>query len=158
MRIYPVFALIFILTGCSGGGSLGNLNPLNWFKNTKNTAQSGSALTLAPHNGYTVIADSRPLIDQITGLSIDKTASGVIVRATGLAPGQGYHSADLILVSAISGELAYEFRARAPGTVLAIGPVHLREIVAGIHLSQSQLRGVRRIRVIAVQNSRTARP
>ncbi len=158
MRIYPAFGLVILLAGCSGGGSLGSLNPFNWFKNTGNASQSGAALTLAPRRGYTAVTDTRPLIDQITGLSIDKTASGAIIRATGLAPAQGYHSADLVLVSAISGELTYEFRTRAPGTVLRIGSERLREIIAGTHLSQSQLRGVRRIRVVAAQNSRTARP
>ncbi len=159
MRLFVVFGFMLGLAACSGGGgSLGNFNLANWFSG--GGAQSATAVrrSLAPRRGYAAYVETRPLIAQVSGLWVDKTSSGAIVRATGLAPHQGFHSADLVIAkSSRKGVLTFEFRAQPPGSATSGGPAYLREITAGTFLSHAQLNGIRRIRVIAAQNSRTAR-
>ncbi len=166
MRFILAISLVTTLAACSGGGgtgsasSMASLNPFNWFGNRAATPGNAAGTpSLAPRRGYLKVVDTRPLIDQITALAAEKTASGVILRATGLAPSEGYHSADLVVVaSAKAGELVFEFRARPPASAARIGPAHLRELVAGAHLTRAQLIGIRIIRVIAGRNSRSVRP
>ena len=166
MRIVLALILVTTVAACSGGGGTGSassvssLNPFNWFGGGNATPGADDrALSLAPARGYAQAVDTRPLISQITALSADKTASGVIIRATGLAPAQGYHSAGLVAVASPNArELVFEFRARPPQRTARIGPVRLRELVAGVHLTRAQLVGIRTVRIIAGQNSRTVRP
>lgn len=159
MRLIVAIGLFFTMSACSGGtGSLGRLNPFTWFGGAAAQTQ-GAKLTLAPSRGYGFAADTRPLVDQITSLSLEKTATGILVRATALTPAQGFHSADLVRVTASgSSEITLQFRARSPGNVTDAGPPHLRELVAVYPLSTAQLHGIRRITVIAARNSRSARP
>ncbi|MEE9388893.1 MAG: hypothetical protein V3U96_09800 [Paracoccaceae bacterium] len=160
MRHILAIGLALTTSACSGGGSAGSassLNPFNWFNGAAQQGQS-TARTLAPSRGYGIAVDTRPLLDQITSLKIEKTATGAIVRATGLAPAQGYHSADLVLSGPTqSGQVTFQFRARPPSQQTAVGPAHLREIVAAYFLSHAQLAGIRRINVAAQRNSVTAR-
>ena len=166
MRFVLAILLVTTLAACSGSGSAGSagsmasLNPFNWFGNRNGTpADAARTPTLAPARGYVQAVDTRPLIDQITALVAEKTASGVIFRATGLAPSEGYHSAELVAIaSAKTNELVYEFRARPPKNRVRIGPTRLREVVAGVHLTRARLMGIRVVRVIAGRNSRSVRP
>ena len=166
MRFILAISMVMTLAACAGGSSTGsassmaNLNPFNWFGGRGAPSRDAAGTpSLAPARGYVQIVDTRPLIDQITALAAEKTASGVILRATGLAPSEGYHSADLVAVaSANSGELVFEFRARPPANVARIGPTRLRELVAGVHLTRAQLIGIRIVRVVAGRNSRSIRP
>ena len=146
-------------------GSLGSLNPFTWFGGNRAAESSGTAQTepgarsLAPRRGYVQVIDTRPMIDQITAMSVERTPAGVIVHATGLPPTQGFHSADLVAVrSANPGELAFEFRVSPPAQAPRIGSARSREVVAATFLSRQQVSGVRRIRVTAGRNNRTARP
>ncbi len=159
MRYLLALGIVCTLASCSGGGgSEGKLNPFNWFKNDR--AQNQNEIrTLAPGRGYGFATETRPMVDQVTALSIEKTATGAIIRATALTPTQGYHSADLVLMpSTKAGEVSFQFRARPPAQPFRTGPTHLREIVVGFAISQAQLRGIRRINIIAARNSRSIRP
>ncbi|MGR3292067.1 MAG: hypothetical protein ACU0C9_12855 [Paracoccaceae bacterium] len=164
MRLILIIGIFLSMSACSGGGSagsggsIGSLNPFNWF-GAGGGQQQGAALSLAPRRGYPAVVDTRPLVDQITALTVEKTATGVIVTATALTPSQGYHSAGLFIVASDrSDEITVLFRARPPVQVTRIGPSHLREITAGLALSAAQIRGVRRVIVVAERNSRTVRP
>ncbi|MEE9428140.1 MAG: hypothetical protein V3V25_08345 [Paracoccaceae bacterium] len=163
MRIFLGIGLCITLAACSGGGSSGSagsvssLNPFNWFQGNRST--QSNVKSLAPRRGYGFVVDTRPLVDQITGVSIDKTATGAIIRVTALTPAQGFHSAGLIIVGPQqTGQVTLQFRARPPVSPTAVGPVHLRELVVGKSLSRAQLLGIRRINIIAQRNSRTVRP
>jgi hypothetical protein len=166
VRIVLALILVASVAACSGGGESGSassassLNPFNWFGGRAATpGADGGALSLAPARGYAQVVDTRPLISQITALSAEKTAIGRIIRATGLAPAQGYHSAGLVAVASPKArELVFEFRARPPERPARIGPVGLRELVAGIHLTRAQLVGIRTVRIMAGQNNRSVRP
>ncbi len=166
MRFVLAIILVMTMAACSGSGSSGsagsmaNLNPFNWFGNRGGTPDNADRpASLLPARALAQFIDTRPLINQITALVAENTASGVIFRATGLAPSEGYHSADLVAVaSAKVNELVFEFRARPPQNTARIGPTRLRELVAGVHLTHAQLIGIRIVRVVAGQNSRSVRP
>lgn len=137
---------------------MGNLNPLNWFK-ADNLQSPGTAQTLAPRRGYGYITDTRLLVDQVTTLKVEKTATGAIIRTTGLPATQGFNSAELVLVASDrSNEVTFQFRVRPPTQPTQTSPVFLREIVAAQFISNAQLRGIRRINVIAQRNRLSTRP
>jgi len=158
VRIILAFGLVLSVAACSGGGrgSLASLNPFNWFAGGQNAA---AAQSLAPRRGYALDVDTRPMVDQVTALAVERTASGVIVRATALPPSDGYYDAGLVLVAPTnSRELRYEFRARPPAQVIRVASPFQRRIIAAVHLTNPQLIGIRRIVVVAQRNSRSARP
>jgi len=163
VRKFLAIGVMLVLGACAGGnsggsaGSLGNLNPFNWFRGAEQAPTAPASLL--PRRGRAVVVDSRPMIDQITALSVEKTTTGAIVRATGLAEAQGFYQAGLVVVdSARPDDLTLQFRARPPGQTKAIGPPHLRELVVGYTLSAEQVRGIRRIHVVAMRNSRSVNP
>jgi hypothetical protein len=151
------FGLIVVLAGCSGGrGSLGNLNPFNWFQGN---GAGNQVETLAPRRGYPTPVETRPLVDQITGLSAEPTPTGVIIRATALPPTQGYYAAELVLSGTTAdGTLTLDFRAHPPQTAQPAGAPYLRELVAAIFLNNNQRRGLRVVRVRGARNARSIHP
>lgn len=149
MRILLAFGLIFAVAGCST-----NLNPFNWFGGNKDEISS-----IAPRGGYSDPVDRRPMIAQISSLSVDRTPYGVILRAHGMAPSIGYHDADLVEVAdAGAGLLVFEFRAWPPQFASTTGSAHQREVVAATFLSNQTISGIRQIRVISAGNTKTTHP
>ena len=157
-RIWAI-GLLFSLAACSGGtGSIGSFNPLNWFRTGTAATEAGAPLTLAPRRGYGFVTDTRPLIARVSALAIDRTASGAIIRATGLPPTLGYYDADLVQIGPVTGGvITFEFRVRPPASGALPAPASLREITVATRLTSTQLAKIRSVRVIAAGNSRTAR-
>jgi hypothetical protein len=150
-RLIGIVALPLVLAGC-GGLAQSPINPLNWF---------GGREAPEPVSPLERPADPRPLIDQVTSVTIDRTPGGAIVRATGLPPALGYWNAGLVPVDRdarpdANGVLTLEFRAVPPPAPVP-GPTANRSIVAGYFLSNQTLAGVRAITVTARTNSATAR-
>lgn len=140
-----------LLTAC--GFSQSNFNPLNWF------GRSQEAASLIPDGGYSS-TESRPLVQQVSALKIDRTLGGAIIRATGLPPTQGYWEADLLPLNderPINGVLSYAFHIRAPLSPQPVVNTPSREVVTGYFVSTAKLLGVRQIRVVGAENSRSAR-
>lgn len=151
--------LILTLSACSGGGSIGSLNPFNWFGGgRKATQEQPGVQSLAPRRGYAVVPDTRILVDQISNLTVERTPSGIIVRATGLPASQGYYQAELIPVASNSARVrSFEFRIRPPTSAPRIGTPFSREVNAAVFLTSGELAGVRQVRVVGSRNSRTGR-
>jgi len=161
LRKLGTLALILTLAGCSGGGgSIGSLNPLGWFKGGQQAAQQDpNKRPLEPRQGYNYVTDTRGLAPQVNTASVERSTGGVIVRATGVMPAQGFYDAGLVPVASSNrGELAFEFRVRPPKGATQIGSEATRQITVAIFLTKFDLAGVRTIRVISSGNSRTARP
>ena len=64
------------------------------------------------------VVDPRPLIGEVTALVAEPTPGGVIIRATGLPPTQGFWDAVLLpdspeLIPDEDGVLGFDFRAAA---------------------------------------------
>lgn len=152
-----LIATVLILGMAAGCARIADsrVNPFNWF------SRSTSAPTLAPAEGYDAFArDSRPLVDQVTDLVIERTPGGAVIRATGLPPRQGHYNGDLVSLSdgePVNGVLEYQFRLIPPPGATRVSTVASREVVVGLFVSDQSLEGVREIRVVAQENSRAAR-
>ena len=118
--------------------------------------------SLEPEGGYPPsIVDERPLVQQITGLDVEPSPGGVIIRAQGLPPTQGWWDAGLVNVTddkSPAGTLVYEFRVRPPLAPTPVGTTQSRRIDAGAYANTMELGGIRSIMVKGAQNSLSARP
>lgn len=152
-----MIGLVLSLTACSGGsfGSGGRLNPLNWFGGNSGAERRAS---LEPRRGYAATREYRPLVDQITDLTVERTPTGVIITATALPPTQGWFNAELVRVQQDStDEAVFEFRVEPPLGTKPVGPARSREITAGAFLSDQDVAGLGTIRVIGARNTQSAR-
>jgi hypothetical protein len=142
--------LITVLGLTLGGCGKSNLNPLHWF----GKARKGTQV-----QAYTPPVDPRGLIDQVVSLQIEPIRSGVLVRATGLPPTQGFWDAALVaLPDDGSGKLVFEFRIFPPTLAAAAGSQPSREISVAASLSKFNLDGVTSIEVKGAQNALRAQP
>lgn len=139
---------IVLLAGC---GRAARLNPFTWF------GRGEPARRVEPVEVATV-EDPRPLIDRVTRLEIARTPGGAIVRATGLPPVQGWHSAGLVRSGTDEpGLLAFQFRALPPVQPQRASRPESREIVVATYLTDQELAPVREIRVSAARNALASR-
>lgn len=138
------------LTGCSAV-SESRLNPFNWFGEAENTEA-----TAAPVEEN---RDPRPLITDVTALTIEPTPTGAIIRATGVPPSQGWHSAELVAIEdrPVGGVLQYRFHAVGPDMQTPVSTVQSRELRVAVALTQAELAQIRVIQVIGARNIRSVR-
>jgi hypothetical protein len=155
MRGRPIltFTLCAGLAGC-GDASVDSLNPFNWWGGEE------TAVEITPDGE---IVDPRPLIADVTALVAEPVPGGVIIRATGLPPTQGFWNAALLpdspeLIPDEDGVLGFDFRAAPPVASQGAGSPRAREIVTGYFLSNQDLAGVRSVTVRGERNARSVRP
>lgn len=151
LRSIAVFLLsAVVLTGCAAVSESG-LNPLNWFGDAESTET-----TAAPVEEN---LDPRPLVDQITSLTIEPTPAGAIIRATGLPPTQGWHSAELLATGdgPVGGVLQYRLHAIAPDAQTAVSTAQSRELRVAVALTDAELSQIRVIQVIGAGNIQSVR-
>lgn len=104
-----------------------------------------------------IVVDSRDLIAQVIFAEIAQTPSGAILRATGVAPTQGYFNAELVLESIQNGTATYAFRVERPARFEIEGTTASRTITAATVLSAGDLTGIRSVIVKGAGNTLTAR-
>lgn len=141
-----VTVLGLALTGCGKS----RLNPFNWFPKR----QTGENVAL-----YAPPVDSRGLVDRILTMKIEPANGGVILRATGLPPTQGFYDASLVPVddpTGKGGRLIYEFRIKAPAGTAVPGTQPSREVTVATAISNYNLQGISTIEVRAAQNAMSA--
>ena len=118
--------------------------------------------SLEPEGGYPPsVVDTRTLVQQVTALDLEPSPGGVIIRAQGLPPTQGWWNAGLANVTddkTPAGTLVYEFRVRAPLGSEPVGTAQSRKIEAGAYANNIELQGIRSSTVKGTQNSLSARP
>jgi len=152
--ICAALASCILLSACGGSASsLSSANPFNWFGGNKDEQAAVAEIQIP--------ADPRHLMPQILDLKIEATSGGVIVRATGLPPVQGWSHADLIAQNngfAVDGVLSFEFRALPPRGYELVSTQASREVTVATFLSNASLAGVRSIRVSGAANGLSARP
>ncbi len=134
------------LAGCGKS----NLNPLHWFSKARKGTQV---------QAYTPPVDPRGLIDQVVSLQIEPIRTGVLVRATGVPPTQGFWDAALVaLPNDGSGKLVFEFRIFPPTVAASAGSQPSREITAVASVTKFNLDGITSIEVKGGQNALRAQP
>jgi hypothetical protein len=143
-----ILALAVALPGCARLAE-SRLNPLNWFGPSVPSAAQGP---LVPE-GASATYDLRQPVAQVTGMAIEPTVSGAILRATGVAPGQGWFNAQLVETGRADGVLTYDFRVEAPAA-----PGGGQQVVTVARsLDAADLAGISVIRVQGQSNAREAR-
>ena len=169
MRISILVLLVsgLALSSC-GGWRTSPANPGNWFNGSQPTAAvpiSEEKNPLLPQRSKLTLRAKEPdtsvLITSIKTLNIERTPTGAIVHATGIAARQGAFNVVLkpknIEEKPEDGVLTYEFRVLYPKDPTTIGTEHTRKIEAARSLSNQTLAKVRTIRVVAEQNARESR-
>lgn len=155
-RLLITFSLILSLAACET-----QWNPLNWFSDGRD-----DTIALVPEGGFPAEHDPRQIISQITDLQVQRNPGGAIIQVTGLPPRLGYWNAELVPENneqPENGVLTYVFRisepvgASASASASGSGSSYARKIFVAHFVSDNQLQGVRQIRVVGEQNSRTAR-
>ena len=149
-----MLALTLTLGGC-GDFNESRFNPRNWFGKAEPAPQPYDPEQFEPRR------DPRPLIDQVTALSLDKIPGGAILRATGLPPTQGYWSAELVAVEGrgiAENVLVFDFRVVPPRDPGAPGHPASRELVVATYLTSNELAGIARIVVRGASGERSVRP
>lgn len=150
-------AAALTLTGCARVAE-SRFNPMNWFGRSQEVVVVDPAdrQPLIPANRQTTIVDGRSLVQSVSALRVDRTPTGAIVRATGLAPTQGFYNAELVNGGVSNGVLTLQFRAQAPADFEPQGTPRSRQINAAYAIDAADLSGIRTIRVEAASNARTS--
>ena len=151
-------AVLMTLTGCARVAE-SRFNPLNWFgsSQTAPVPLDTELRPLVPRTRTTIEVDNRPLITSVSTMSIDRTTTGAIVRATGVAPTQGFYNAELVSRGIDNGVLTLDFRAQAPADFGADGSTRSRQISAAYILDRSELAAIRSVRVQGATDARVSR-
>ena len=144
---------IIILGGFLGLAACGGrLNPFNWFRR-------GRKPQVVDETGFVAPVETRGLMTRITEVKVEETSTGVILRATGVMPAQGYHDAELVgLPLDEDGVKVFEFRIRAPADTTGPGPEASRTITAAVAISYYQLDQIAALRVLGAENAVLVRP
>ncbi len=156
--LFPVLIGALTVSGCARLAD-SRANPLNWFGGSRegkvvSTERQGP---LVDPSRLTQVIDNRSLINSVTAMSVDRTPGGALVRATGIAQTQGFYNAQLTIAGVEADVLTLEFRAQRPNDIQIAGSNSSREITVARALTDAELVGIRTIRVIAAQNSRSSR-
>ena len=147
-----VLSLLFALGAC-GGVSESRLNPFNWFSGSES-----ENIAAAPQDA--AVQDPRPLVTRVTDMQLERVRGGAILRATGTTPTQGWWSPALIpefREGAVDGVLSLRFVAVPPPRTMAVSTPQSREVTVALRLSESELRGVRELRVQGAENRQSVR-
>jgi hypothetical protein len=149
--------LTLSVAGCQRVSS-SNLNPLNWFGSSTvvptTPAATSETRPLVPAGGLNPAPDTRERVPDITGLVIEQTPQGAIIRATGVAPTQGYYNAQLVLQSFENGVLTYEMRAEEPTGSVSVGSIASRTLNVATSVAGATLDAVRTVRVVGDTTTR----
>lgn len=143
----PVAALCLVVLTLSLANCSSRLNPFNWF------GPSTPSVETAPPES----TDGRMLIQQVTALSTERAPTGIIVRATGLPPTQGWWKAGLVAENSgvpVDGVMSYRFVVYMPETPQQAVTVQSREITVAAHISNTVAADVHKIVVKGSANSR----
>ena len=135
------------LGACSSIGS-SRLNPFNWF------GGSEEVVVAAPLEKP---ADPRLLVAQVIEMQIERMPGGVIVRATGLPPTQGFWDGELVARPVEDGHIIFDFRVLPPLEQSSVSTPQSREVTVGAYLSNIKLENIRQITVQGASNARTSR-
>ena len=160
-----VTAASLALASCGWRDS--RLNPGNWFGNSREVVLEGEPAEVNPlipprrATGKREEEDRHVPIATVSDLKIERTPSGAIIYAEGVAATQGAYSAELRPVNpdepVSDGVLLYEFVVVYPRDQRAVGTERTRTVTVARTVSTQDLNEVSVIRVTAASNARESR-
>lgn len=158
----PLLLVAALVLSSCGAIRDSRVNPFNWFgRGESREISAGDRNPLIPRRSALSPkqkSDSRQPIRQITGLFIERTPSGAIIRAEGLSERQGAYELGLRPVigeDVPADTLRFAFVAYQAN--MPVGPEPTRRVVAAQHLTTQDLTNIRRIEVVGQANVMTAR-
>ncbi|ANP38763.1 MULTISPECIES: hypothetical protein [Rhodobacterales] len=160
-----LLASAIVLAGC-GGWRDSRINPSNWFGSSRvaEAPVDGDVNPLIPEkvgNGLLdkpEAEDRSVLIAEVSELRIEKTPTGAIVYATGVASRLGAFDVEMRPVpNDDPAVLEYDFRVVYPEDATAVGSAFSRTLRAAVSLGRQDLAGIRTIRVNGSGNARESR-
>lgn len=150
------FLILLCATALMGCATVrdSKINPSNWFDADKAKATEETAIKpLVPERTAVQMVDSRPLIAKLTELEVANVLGGVLVTATGTSDQMGAFNVELVPMASKAGERIFAFRVQYPmGATVA-----KQSVTAAVFLSNTDLAGVRSIRVTSASNALTRR-
>lgn len=157
-----------ILASCGWRDS--RVNPRNWFGEARSTqvpaeaAEDGTPVNpLVPRARRGVFQrpeaeDRSQPIARVTALRVERTSTGAIISATGIAARQGAFNSELRRdPDAPEGTLSYTFRVVYPKDATPVGSDLTRTIQDAVSLTHQDLAGIRTIRVSGAENAQQTR-
>ncbi len=140
-----------MLSGCAGAGPFGG-------RQAPAVAEAPAAAEpVGTVAGLPVMADGTVLMPAVRAASADRGRQGVILRAEGIAPIQGFHSPELRPVDrGADGIETLELRARPPLGDEPVGAERSRLLGAARFYSNREMREIRGFRIVAAGNTLAA--
>ncbi len=168
IRAVMLLLVASLVLGACGGWSDSRLNPGNWFGRSQAVPTEGTAEPanpLIPRGSSVFRREERPdthvAITKVTELVIERTNTGAIIRAEGVAAFQGAYEARLRPQTETgdpeNGVMTYVFEINYPVNPRPVGNENSRTIVVARSLTNQELAPIRVIRVTAEQNARESR-
>jgi hypothetical protein len=154
----PLVALAvagLVLAGC-GSIRESRMNPRNWFGSSESETRDDRP-DLGPVSD---VVDNRPLVPDVTAMTIERTSSGAIIRAEGVTPTAGWWDAELVPENhgrPQGGVISYRFVAAAPRTPVPDTGPRSRTVTAVHTISEVLLETTAEIVVVGGANSRRVR-
>ena len=140
-------ATLLVLVSC-GSVRDSRLNPFNWFGPSEPTEAFVNPATAQ---------DPRFLVEDVVSMTIEPYSGGVIVRANGITPTQGWWDAELVETETDDPtHLVLEFRLLAPLTETGVNTPRSREVVVAKTLSVQRLEVISKTTVQGAKNARTS--
>ena len=169
-RVFLSITGAFALAGC-GGFRDSRINPRNWFGRStsrpRDAAPTDGSNPLIPDREDSIfrrapreeVYEGTP-VDQITGLSVERTSDGAIIRVTGQTLRQGAFDVRLIpehdTDAPVGGVLAYQLQAIQPSNTPQ-GPARARQVTTALFVSNQTINRATEIRVSGLRNERVTR-
>lgn len=153
--LIAIMALSLTLSAC-GGIRDSRINPFNWF----GRSEARTSSSREESQKFVRPEDWRPLVDQVTSMSVEQIPEGAILRATGLPSTQGHWGAELVRYEGqgiADGVLVFDFRLAPPPYRANAGTEYSREVVVATRLTLNDLAGVSRIIVRGQRTERSVR-
>ncbi|MDJ0821684.1 MAG: hypothetical protein QNJ09_07745 [Paracoccaceae bacterium] len=153
-----------VLTSC-GTIRDSRLNPFNWFgRSTSEPVASETVNPLIPRRRASIFRASRDEtylgrpVAEISQLVVERRPGGAIIRVEGIADRAGPFDVRLIKDDGASTgpTLAYTLRALQAAGPRNLGP-RARTVTAAVFVSESDLLGIRTIRVTGARNAQVTR-
>ena len=124
------------------------LNPFNWFGRSE---PAEKVVIEQPK-------DPRYLVADVVSMTVEPYSGGIIVRAKGITPTQGWWDAELVeLEQDDPSHLVLEFRLLPPLTEADVNTPRSREIVVAKTVSPQRLEYITKITVQGENNARSSR-
>lgn len=165
---FALFIAATLAVSSCGGWRDSRANPRNWFGGSEEVALNGASAEevnpLLPTRDSEGLFAKREAVDEsvlvasVSGLRVERTTTGAIIYAEGLAAREGAHNVRLRAVPGTDDSvLTFQFRADYPGFNTPAGTELTRTVRAAASLSDGDLEGVRVIRVEGAQNAQETR-